>query len=125
MSRRVGKAVRAGVIAACTFASPFAVAAQEEEEAASSAGPLAGIDISGEVSVAYLTAIDSDADLLFGRVFDYQPEQFTLHQGTRILSRRLTEHGVPHEHQEFDDDHTEVAYRYDVSLPLISAAFGE
>jgi enterochelin esterase family protein len=52
-------------------------------------------------------------------------DQFTLHQGTRILSRRLTEHGVPHEHQEFDDDHSEVAYRYEVSLSLISAAFGE
>jgi hypothetical protein len=44
------------------------------------------IDISGEVSLGYLTA-DTDSRLLFGRVFDNQAEQFTLHQAEVWLER--------------------------------------
>lgn len=43
-------------------------------------------------------------------------DQFALHYGARILHRRLERLGVPHEHREFDDDHTAVNYRYVVSL---------
>jgi Putative beta-barrel porin-2, OmpL-like. bbp2 len=51
-----------------------------EETAEEAAGLLPGVDISGEVSVGYTTAIDADSSILFGRVFDNQAEQFTLHQ---------------------------------------------
>jgi enterochelin esterase family protein len=30
--------------------------------------------------------------------------------------------GVPHEHEEFDDGHMNIQYRYDVSLPRIVKA---
>jgi hypothetical protein len=50
------------------------------EEATTASNLLAGVDISGEVSLGYTTALDSDSRLLFGRVFDNQAEQFTLHQ---------------------------------------------
>jgi enterochelin esterase family protein len=43
-------------------------------------------------------------------------DQFNLHHGARILRRRLERLGVPHEYQEFDDDHTAVNYRYVESL---------
>jgi hypothetical protein len=29
---------------------------------------------------------------------------------------------VPHEHEEFDDGHMEIQYRYDVSLPKLVKA---
>ncbi len=49
-------------------------------------------------------------------------DEFHLHHGTRLLSRRLTTLGVPHEHLEYDDGHMNVSYRYDVSLPKLAAA---
>jgi len=49
-------------------------------------------------------------------------DQFHLHFGARILAQRLRALGVPHEHEEFDDDHTNIPYRYDVSLPKIVGA---
>jgi enterochelin esterase family protein len=49
-------------------------------------------------------------------------DEFNLHHGARILSRRLRDLGVPHEHREFDDDHKAVAYRYSNSLPLLARA---
>ncbi|MPZ23224.1 MAG: esterase [Dehalococcoidia bacterium] len=49
-------------------------------------------------------------------------DQFNLHHGARILASRLRELGVPHEHQEFEDNHSDIQYRYDVSLPRLSAA---
>lgn len=46
-------------------------------------------------------------------------DQFHLQYGLRILSERLKRLGVLHRAEEFDDDHTDVGYRYEVSLPLI------
>lgn len=49
-------------------------------------------------------------------------DQFNLQFGARILSSRLTALGIHHEYEEFDDDHLGINYRYDVSLPKLSAA---
>ncbi len=49
-------------------------------------------------------------------------DQYHLHLGARLLRKRLEGLGVPHEHQEFDDDHTAVNYRYIESLKRLSAA---
>ena len=39
-----------------------------------------------------------------------------------IVTRRLTELGIGHEHQEFRDGHMNVSYRYDTSLPMLAKA---
>ncbi len=46
-------------------------------------------------------------------------DQFGLHFGARILHQLLERHGVPHHYEEFDDNHTAVDYRMDVSLPWL------
>jgi hypothetical protein len=49
-------------------------------------------------------------------------DEFKLHHGARILVQRLTELGVDHQYEEFDDTHMGIQYRYDVSLPLLVEA---
>jgi len=49
-------------------------------------------------------------------------DQYHIHYGARILSRRLTEAGVRHTYEEFDDNHSDIDYRMDVSLPLLYRA---
>ncbi|NOT33337.1 MAG: esterase [Candidatus Eisenbacteria bacterium] len=49
-------------------------------------------------------------------------DEWSLHLGARMLARRLTAHGVAHQHLEFDDAHMNVSYRYDESLPRIGRA---
>lgn len=49
-------------------------------------------------------------------------DEFALHLGARMLSRRLRDAGVKHEHLEYDDGHFGVTYRYDVSLPRVVRA---
>lgn len=49
-------------------------------------------------------------------------DEFNLHFGARILIKKLEALGVPHEHEEFDDGHRDVSYRYEVSLPKIVRA---
>ena len=49
-------------------------------------------------------------------------DQFHIHYGSRILSKRLAAAGIRHEYQEFDDDHSDVDYRMDVSLPFLYRA---
>ena len=51
-------------------------------------------------------------------------DEFNLHYGARILAERLRELGVAHEHEEFDDDHRSLSYRYDTSLPKLAMALG-
>ncbi len=51
-------------------------------------------------------------------------DEFNLQWGARIFSQRLAEAGIAFRHEEFDDGHMNVSYRYDVSLPAISEAFG-
>lgn len=47
-------------------------------------------------------------------------DEFFLDIGAKILSRKLREHGIEHIHEEFDDGHFNISYRYDRSLEFIS-----
>jgi len=49
-------------------------------------------------------------------------DQFHIHYGSRILSKRLAEAGIAHTYEEFDDDHSDIDYRMDVSLPFLYRA---
>jgi enterochelin esterase-like enzyme len=49
-------------------------------------------------------------------------DQYHIHYGTRILSARLSAAGVRHTYEEFDDNHSDVDYRMDVSLPFLYKA---
>ena len=49
-------------------------------------------------------------------------DQYHIHYGTRILSRRLAAAGIRHVYEEFDDNHSDVDYRMDVSLPFLYRA---
>ncbi|MCB9729412.1 MAG: enterochelin esterase [Deltaproteobacteria bacterium] len=49
-------------------------------------------------------------------------DQYAIHYGTRALADRLSELGIPHVHEEFDDDHSGVDYRMDRSLPFLYGA---
>jgi enterochelin esterase family protein len=51
-------------------------------------------------------------------------DEWSLDLGARVLASRLTALHVPFEHQEFDDGHRSINYRYDVSLPKMAAALG-
>ena len=51
-------------------------------------------------------------------------DEWSLHHGARLFARRLGTLGIAHQHEEFDDGHMNVQYRYDVSLPRIAAALG-
>jgi hypothetical protein len=52
-------------------------------------------------------------------------DQYQLHFGARLLARTLKRAGVPYEYEEFDDDHTNIAYRYNVSLPKLAQVLWE
>ncbi len=49
-------------------------------------------------------------------------DQYHIHYGTRILSLRLAEAGIRHTYEEFDDNHSDVDYRMNVSLPFLYRA---
>ena len=49
-------------------------------------------------------------------------DQYHLHFGARLLSKRLAEHRVPHVYEEFDDTHSSIDYRMDISLPFLYRA---
>ncbi len=46
-------------------------------------------------------------------------DQYHIHYGCRILSKRLSEERIRHVYHEFDDNHSDVDYRMDVSLPFL------
>ena len=46
-------------------------------------------------------------------------DQYNLVYGARRLARRLGELGIDHHYEEFDDDHSSIDYRMDVSLPWL------
>jgi enterochelin esterase family protein len=50
-------------------------------------------------------------------------DEFALDLGAKILSKKLKEFDVPHIHEEFDDGHFNISYRYNRSLELISENF--
>ncbi|MBI5650966.1 MAG: esterase [Chloroflexi bacterium] len=49
-------------------------------------------------------------------------DEFNLQYGARIFAKRLKERGINFVHEEFDDGHFDIQYRYDVSLKAISGA---
>jgi enterochelin esterase-like enzyme len=49
-------------------------------------------------------------------------DQYHIHYGARILSTRLAAAGIRHVYEEFDDNHTDVDYRMDSSLPFLYKA---
>jgi len=49
-------------------------------------------------------------------------DQFGLHHGARIFAAKARKLGVKLRHEEFDDDHSGISYRYDRSFPLLSKA---
>jgi hypothetical protein len=49
-------------------------------------------------------------------------DQFRIHYGSRLLSKRLTENRVPHVYEEFDDTHSGIDYRMERSLPFLYRA---
>ena len=49
-------------------------------------------------------------------------DQYHIHFGTRTLSKRLASAGIAHTYEEFDDNHSDVDYRMDVSLPFLYKA---
>ncbi len=51
-------------------------------------------------------------------------DEWHLHHGARLFCRRLEALRIAHEHEEFDDGHMNVSYRYDVSLPRMARALG-
>jgi len=46
-------------------------------------------------------------------------DQYNIHFGTRQLSDRLKELKIEHTHEEFDDTHSSIDYRMDISLPFL------
>ena len=49
-------------------------------------------------------------------------DQYHIHYGARLLSKRLGELGVAHTYEEFDDNHSDIDYRMDTSLPFLVRA---
>jgi S-formylglutathione hydrolase FrmB len=49
-------------------------------------------------------------------------DQYHIHYGARILSKRLAEAGIRHTYEEFDDNHSDIDYRMDRSLPFLYRA---
>jgi S-formylglutathione hydrolase FrmB len=49
-------------------------------------------------------------------------DEFALHWGARALAAELRRLGLSPVHEEFDDGHMNLAYRYDRSLPLLAKA---
>jgi hypothetical protein len=49
-------------------------------------------------------------------------DQYNLVYGARRMHKHLTALGVPHVYEEFDDDHSSVDYRMDISLPMLAKA---
>jgi len=49
-------------------------------------------------------------------------DQYHIQYGSRILSKRLAAAGIRHTYEEFDDNHSDIDYRMDVSLPFLYKA---
>ena len=47
-------------------------------------------------------------------------DQFALHHGARIFAAKARRLGVRVTHEEFDDDHSSISYRYDRSFSVLS-----
>ncbi|HXS54118.1 MAG TPA: alpha/beta hydrolase-fold protein [Usitatibacter sp.] len=49
-------------------------------------------------------------------------DQYHIQYGSRILSKRLAKARIEHAYEEFDDNHSDIDYRMDVSLPFLYRA---
>ncbi len=49
-------------------------------------------------------------------------DEYGLHWGARRLASKLAGHGIAVRHEEFDDGHMNIQYRYDVSVPFLAEA---
>ncbi len=49
-------------------------------------------------------------------------DQYHIHYGCRLLSKRLALAGIRHSYREFDGTHSDIDYRMEVSLPYLSRA---
>jgi S-formylglutathione hydrolase FrmB len=49
-------------------------------------------------------------------------DQYPIHYGARVLSKRLAAAGIRHTFEEFDDDHADIDYRMDANLPFLYRA---
>jgi S-formylglutathione hydrolase FrmB len=47
-------------------------------------------------------------------------DEYNLDIGSRVVADRIRELGLAVRHEEFDDDHRNVAYRYEISLPALA-----
>jgi hypothetical protein len=47
-------------------------------------------------------------------------DQYRIHFGMRRFAKKLTDAGIAHTYEEFDDDHSDVDYRMDIFLPLMA-----
>jgi enterochelin esterase family protein len=52
-------------------------------------------------------------------------DEFALDIGAKILSRKLRDFNIPHVHEEFDDGHFNISYRYNRSLEMISKVISD
>jgi hypothetical protein len=48
-------------------------------------------------------------------------DEYALDIGARLVAQRIRELGLEVRHEEFEDDHRNVGYRYEVSLPALTA----
>ena len=46
-------------------------------------------------------------------------DQYHIHYGARLLSAKLSREKIAHRYEEFDDTHSDIDYRMDVSLPFL------
>ncbi|MBI2071238.1 MAG: esterase [Elusimicrobia bacterium] len=49
-------------------------------------------------------------------------DEFNLHWGARALAAEMKRRGIKRRHEEFNDGHMSINYRYDISLPLLAKA---
>lgn len=52
-------------------------------------------------------------------------DEYNLDIGARVVAERMRAAGLEVRHEEFDDDHRNVAYRYEISLPALTAALDQ
>lgn len=48
-------------------------------------------------------------------------DEYNLDVGSRVVAQRIRDLGLSVRHEEFDDDHRNVGYRYEISLPALAA----
>ncbi|MFZ0031452.1 MAG: alpha/beta hydrolase-fold protein [Candidatus Cybelea sp.] len=52
-------------------------------------------------------------------------DEYNLDIGARVVAERIRELGLSVRHEEFDDDHRNVGYRYEISLPALATVLDD